>query len=463
LLLGALAILTVGSLLGAGGIAYGLWKLDQIGRVDVRLADSPPGTPENWLIVGSDTRDTLDPDAPDADAFLGDGAAGSGQRADTILLARVDPTAESVDLLSFPRDLWLPIAGTGGEQRINTAYAGGPQRLVDTIESSFAIPVHHYVEVDFAGFGRLVDAVGGIPMWFDLALRDTHTGLDVTAGCHTLDGSQALAFVRSRHLEFDDGSGWRTDGTGDLGRITRQQVFLRRAVDQVAALGVTDALTLNRLLDVGVDSVTLDGGLGLGQLRDLAARFADVDGEAVRSHALPVYGFRTSGGAAVLGLEEAEAQDELNVFRGLPPGALVAGQVDDVVVLNGTGVDGRAAAVAEALTQLGFEVDEVGDADTTGLARTTVRHGPGGAAAADLLARHLTGGADVVADPTLDDGAVVLEIGADLTTLQRVPAPPASTTTTTAPPNAGAVEAGPTTTTTAPVGVAPDPRAACEG
>lgn len=467
LLLGALVLLTVGALVGAGGIAYGLWRLEQIERVEVRLAESPPGAPENWLIVGSDTRDTLDPDAPDAGAFLGDGAVGIGQRADTILLVRVDPASEAVDVLSFPRDLWLPIAGTDGEQRINTAYAGGPQRLVDTIETNFAIPVHHYVEVDFAGFGRLVDAVGGVPMWFDVAMRDAHTGLDVTAGCHTLDGSRALAFVRARHLEFDDGSGWTTDGTGDLGRITRQQVFLRRAIDQVADLGVTDALTLNRLLDVGVDAVTLDDALGLGQLRDLASRFGDFSGEALRTHALPVYGFRTSGGAAVLGLEETEAQDELNVFRGLPPGSLVAGQVDDVVVLNGTGVDGRAAAVAEALGQLGFEVDEVGDADATGLARTRVRHAPDAVAAGDLLARHLTNGAEVEVDATLEPGVVVLEIGADLTTVQRQPDPPASTTTTTAavPPTSGAAPAGaadPTTTTTAPVGVAPDARAACE-
>ena len=462
LLLTTLVLLVVASLAGAGGLGYGLWKVDQIARVDVRLAESPPGAPENWLIVGSDSRDTLDVDAPDAGAFVGDGAVGSGQRADTIVVVRIDPAAEAVDVISFPRDLWLPIAGTGREQRINTAYAGGPQRLVDTIESNFAVPIHHYVEVDFAGFGQLVDAVGGVPMWFDVAMRDTNSGLDVSPGCHVLDGSQALAFVRARHLQFDEGDGWQSDGTGDLGRITRQQVFLRRAVDQLADLGVTDALTLNRLLDVGVDAVTLDAGLGLGQLRELSGRFEAFQGEAMRTYALPVTPFRTSGGAAVLRLEELEAQDELNVFRGLPPGTLVAGQVDDVTVLNGTGVDGQASAVAEALAQVGFEITEVGDAETTSLARTAIRHGADAGAAADLLARHLTAGADVEADPTLDAGAVVLEIGADLTTIARVPAPPAETTTTTAAAPSDEPAPAATTTTTTPIGIAPDARARCE-
>jgi polyisoprenyl-teichoic acid--peptidoglycan teichoic acid transferase len=462
LLLGVLLALVVTSVSAASVLAYGLWRLDQIERVDVRLAPpATPGEPENWLIVGSDSRDGLDATDIDTGAFVGDGAVGSGQRSDTILLVRIDPLTETADLVSFPRDLWLPIAGTDGEQRINTAYAGGPQRVVDTIEARFAIPVHHYVEVDFVGFGRLVDAVGGVPMYFDTALRDTSSGLDVTAGCHVLDGPAALAFVRARHLEFDTGSGWSTDGTGDLGRINRQQVFLRRAVDQVAGLGLTDALTVNRLLDVGVDSVTLDRGLGLSQLRELASRFSAADGDGIRSHALPVSPFRTSGGAAVLGLEDAEAQPVLNIFRGLPPGTLVPGMVDDVTVLNATGEDGTAARVADALTQLGFEVAEVGDAELVGAARTRIRHAPGAAGAADLLARHLTAGAVLVEDQSLTGDAVVLEIGRDLTTIERVAREPDPSAVPAPSPTDPA--AGPTTSTTEALGVAPPADVACTG
>src|SRR5690606_36675099 len=110
-------------------------------------------------------------------------------------------------------------------------------------------------------------------------------------------------------------------------RISRQQVFLRRATDQVGRLGITDALTHNRLLDVGINNVTLSTGLGLSQLRDLAQRFANFDSDAMRTHVLPTYSFRTTGGAAVEGLVEPEAQPMLNVFRGLPPDTLAPSQV----------------------------------------------------------------------------------------------------------------------------------------
>ena len=359
---------------------------------------------------------------------------GSGQRSDTIIVVRVDPQATTVDVLSIPRDLWLPIADTGGSQRINTAYAGGPQRLVDTIEEHFDLPVHHYVEVDFVGFADLVSAVGGVPMWFDTPVRDARSGLNVpTAGCHRLDAQSALAYTRSRAFQYQDEDGrWQTDGTGDLGRITRQQVFLRRAADQVGGLGITDALTLNRLLDVGVNNVTLSTGLGLSQLRDLAQRFANFDSDAMRTHALPTHSFRTSGGALVEGLVEPDAQPMLNVFRGLPPDTLTPVQVDDVTVLNGTGVEGQASMVADALEQVGFAIAGTGnveagaDGDGTSqtptsatVARTTIRHAPDAERAADLLERHLTAGAELVVDRTLDADEVVLEIGTDFTTIGR--------------------------------------------
>jgi polyisoprenyl-teichoic acid--peptidoglycan teichoic acid transferase len=261
---------------------------------------------------------------------------------------------------------------------------------------------------------------------------------------------------------------WATDGTGDLGRISRQHVFLRRAIDQVSNLGVTDARTLNRLLDVGVDSVTLDRGLGLSQMRDLAARFSDFDSGALRTHALPTTPFRTSGGAAVLRLEEAEAQPALNLFRGLPPGTLAPAQVDSVTVLNGTGVAGHAALVADALTQVGFGVIETGNVEGATTeeprTRTTIRHHPDGLYRADLLERHLTAGAELVVDRSLDEGEVVLEIGTDLTTIGRnarpSDLPPPDTTTSTVAEGTPVLDRAPTAEA-APIGVAPDPSVRC--
>ena len=156
-------------------------------------------------------------------------------------------------MLSFPRDLWVPMADTGQNDRINSAYGRGRQVLVDTIRKDFGVEVNNYIEVDFRGFKGLVDAFGGVPMYFDTAMRDSNTGLDITQpGCVTLNGDQALAFARSRHLQFQDGRGrWEDDPTGDLGRITRQQIFVRTALHKALSLGLlTNPKTFFDLLNV---------------------------------------------------------------------------------------------------------------------------------------------------------------------------------------------------------------------
>jgi LCP family protein required for cell wall assembly len=346
---GQRALLTLGVLfavssLGAAGFVVSVYaKLGELVRFtpeEVDVVEAPPGEPQNYLIVGSDSRDNVDPNDPDFADVLPNSEVG-GTRSDTIIVARIDPEETVVDMVSFPRDLWVNIAG-GGESRINSAYGQGRQVLIDTLYEDFGIEIHHYVEVDFTGFQRLVNAIGGVPIWLDTTYRDTHSGLtEVGPGCVTLDGQTALDFARARHLEFrNENDRWQTDPTGDLGRISRQQLFIRKALEQVLSLGITDILTLNRLLDVAVDSVSVDGGLSNDDLRDLANRFENFDPSTIRNHSLATYGFRTNGGASVLGLVEDDPSTiaALNVFRGLPPGA-VTPELVEVVVRNGSGVD----------------------------------------------------------------------------------------------------------------------------
>src|SRR5690606_5605265 len=117
------------------------------------------------------------------------------------------------------------------------------------------IPINHYVEVDFNGFKGLVEAIGGIDMYFDRPVYDDHSGLNIhKKGCYTLDGVQALAFARSRDLVYSNGVEWISDPTGDLGRITRQQVFLRRALAKVATFGLDDIGSLRVLTGVAVNN-----------------------------------------------------------------------------------------------------------------------------------------------------------------------------------------------------------------
>jgi LCP family protein required for cell wall assembly len=433
-------LLTLACVAAASGIGYVYWITGQFGRYDLSLDSASSREPRNYLIIGSDSRENVDRNDPNAGAILGPGEPG-GKRSDTILLVRIDPTLGTVQMLSFPRDLWIPMADTGQNDRINSAYGRGRQVLVDTIRKDFGVEVNNYIEVDFSGFKGLVDALGGVPMYFDTAMRDTHTGLDIESpGCVTLDPDQALAFARSRYLEYKDSKGrWQTDPTADLGRITRQQLFVRRALHKALSIGITDSGTFFRILGVAKDSVGLDQNLDRGDLLALVQRFKELQPSDIQTYALPVKGHTTAGGASVLLLDQGAAQPILDVFRGREPMALAEAGVD-VDVFNGSGSPGQARDVRMALTAVGFSTGTAGNASST--AETVIKYAPGSESAADLLARHLTSPAALVVDPTLAANHLSLVTGTDFTTVMQAPRAPAdSTTTTTEPPADGATPA----------------------
>jgi LCP family protein required for cell wall assembly len=263
------------------------------------------GPAENFLLVGSDSREGVDP----GDASLGEVA---GQRSDTIMLLRREKNGGAA-LMSLPRDLWVEIPGKG-EGKINGAYSGGPQLLAKTITETFGIPVHHYVEVDLAGFKRVVDAVDGVRICFLFATRDTNSGLNQQPGCHKLDGTQALAYARSRHYEeFRDGD-WQEDPRADLGRIERQQHFIREAVNQALKTMKNDPFSANRLINAVLKGVSIDEGLEPINAANALRAAAE---EGLVTLTLPVFG-DTEGDQAVLRLGEG-AEDVLDYFRGKAP------------------------------------------------------------------------------------------------------------------------------------------------
>ncbi len=415
------------SLVAAAGLAlYAYRTLDRLERVPINLAAASDEEPQNYLVVGSDSREVIDADAPDADAFLGDGTG--GQRADSIFIVRAYPEGDRLDILAFPRDLWvdLPPTGTdpsGSEGRINGTYNEGPQYVVDSITENFDLEINHYVEVDFRGFESLVDVVDGVPMYFENAVRDTHSGLLVyTPGCVTLDGEMALAYARSRHLEVATDEGWISDPTGDLGRITRQQEFLRASMGRFVQLNLGDVFTVKELVDAAVDHVRLDPELGLGELVSLGERIGTFEDHAITTHQMPTEAFRTSGGADVLAVVEADAEPVLALFRGdadqletaattvpATPSVLPASIAVDV--LNGSGVDGQAGVAGDGLAAVGFSVGQVGDAQP--VVRTQVWHSPDGLAAANVLAERLSGPAELVPTTDLTGDALVLITGPD--------------------------------------------------
>ena len=445
--LGVVVVLLVLALVGLVG--YGWYRYNQIGRKDLALAEAAGGV-QNFLIVGSDTRSVVDPSDPDYSAF---GPDVSPPRSDTIMVARVDPEAKSVDLISFPRDLWVPIMPEGEAERINTAYnvddpeQDGAQRLVDTIKADFGIDINHYVEIDFASFKGVVDAVGGVPMYFDTAVRDRKTGFYQTElGCQTLDGTAGLDFARSRNLEYmDDRGQWVLDPSADLGRIARQQYFLKEMVDRAGErFGDLDLKAINDVISSTSDQLKIDSGMDLGEMASLARAFRGFDGEQIHSHTLPVYDDTTSGGARVLRLDQKAAEPVLNVFRGLPPG-YVSPSAISLQVSNGSGARNQATEVTALLSGLGYEADVTSDA-TTIHARTVVRYAPGYRDHADQVARQLATGADLELDEDLTglDAPVVLLTGTDFAGVLPEATPPTQAPATTAPPTSAAASAGST-------------------
>lgn len=437
-------------LLGATGIGYGVWKFDQIHRDKLALSGAADGQPLNYLVVGSDSRDALATNDPNGAAF----GASPGQRSDTIIVVRVDPHNQRLTMLSLPRDLWVPIAGQSSKDRINTAYGLGKQTLVDTITRVFHVPVNHYIEVNFKGFEGLVNTIDGVPMYFDSPMHDPKSGLEINeAGCSTLDGSQALAFARSRDLSYTDRQGDTTvDGTGDLGRIARQQHFVKRALKRATGQALSNPATLRRLIDVGVENVSIDKGLSLGDLTGLANRFRSYDANDLTTFSLPVIPFTTAGGAQVLRLDDAAAQPVLDRFRDpLPP--LTEADVH-LTVLNGSNHATQGPDAAGALQRTGVHLTRWGNGSEIGLGlipHSQIRYGADAQPAADLVARHLSTGADLVSDPKLAPGDVVLITGSDfarITGAARPKGAPAPDAITTRPGSPSSLAS--TTTTTIP-------------
>ena len=201
-----LTVLVLGIVAVFGAIAYITWAESKIERIPASelaslSSQSAPTEALNFLVVGTDDRANLPEDWED---HFGPFA---GRRADVIMLAHMVP-GERIQLLSVPRDLRVSIPGAG-TNRINAAYVvGGPDMLVRVLQEELGIPVHHYVEIDFGGFGKVVDSLGGVTIDFPYASRDAQSGLDVEAGRQKLDGEMAVAYARSRHMQIYKDGKW---------------------------------------------------------------------------------------------------------------------------------------------------------------------------------------------------------------------------------------------------------------
>jgi LCP family protein required for cell wall assembly len=236
--------------------------------------------PVNVLIVGSDTRAFVH-DEQGARAF-GSRAVESGQRSDTMILLRIE--GANVRAMWIPRDLLRPDGTT-----INAAFNAGPEALISAIGADLHVPIDHYVQIDFPGFVKLVDAVGGVRIATAGRVRDPMSGLDLPGGCTTLNGAQALAWTRSRHVQRWDGNRWQdASPNADLTRIADQQAFLTAFGRSVRAEVGDDPVAAVELAGRLLGNVTADSGLSRSETMRLVRALVPSGAQAPTFETLPV-------------------------------------------------------------------------------------------------------------------------------------------------------------------------------
>lgn len=290
--------ITLVTLLVVVSVSTYFWADSKLHRdVDLSTVIDRPDAGEgtNYLIVGSDSRAGM---SAAEKKKLHTGSA-EGKRTDSMMILHTGDNGST--LISLPRDSNVTIPtykgstsgktfqGTGRQVKLNAAYAeDGPTLLVRTIEANTGLHIDHYVEIGFAGFASIVDAVGGVEMNLDQGFKDKYSGADFKKGKQTLNGEQALAFVRTRHAF----------AASDLQRTKNQQKFLAALAHQVATPGtILNPFKLYPTMGAGLDSLTVDKDMSLWDLADMFWAMKGVTGGDGTSMNMPVSG--STGGNLV--------------------------------------------------------------------------------------------------------------------------------------------------------------------
>ena len=362
---------TVGIAVSAGvlvlsGIGYAAASevTGQVRQQDVfaGMSDRPTSTGgTNILLVGNDDRTGIS--VADRKA-LHLGQADYGSHAEPLLIVHLADNG-AVSVVSIPRDTLVDIPDyktskgttiTGHREKINSAYGiGGPTLTVQAIEKSTGVRIDHYAQIDFPGFVSTVDSLGGVQVCLKEAVNDKDSGLNLPAGPSSLDGAQALAYVRARHF----------DASQDLGRMKRQQAFLGSVFKKV--MSPTVMLNPPRLIgfmDAAASSVTTDSGLDRSTLWKLMAQMRGVSASSISFRTAPV----VDAGSGSLQWDPAKAPAvfaELNTGDELSEEPKAKGATAPTVVqikpssiwvrvYNGSKVSGRGTAAAADLKAAGF-------------------------------------------------------------------------------------------------------------
>ncbi|MGW2656082.1 LCP family protein [Streptomyces sp. NPDC001478] len=292
--IGALTLVVVVLAVSIGTYFWADSKLKR--EVDLSKVIERPegGDGTNYLIVGSDSREGM---TADDKKRLHTGSA-EGKRTDSMMI--LHDGSNGPTLVSLPRDSNVEIPsfvgsesgkrypGKGRTTKLNAAYAeDGPELLVRTVEFNTGLRIDHYVEIGFGGFAKIVDSIGGVELDIPKAFKDKWSGADFQAGKQTLDGQQALAFVRTRHAF-----------TSDLDRTKNQQKFLSALAAQTATPStILNPFKLYPTMGAGLDTLIVDKDMSLWSLGQMFFALKDVTGGDGTSLNMPISG--STGGNLV--------------------------------------------------------------------------------------------------------------------------------------------------------------------
>ena len=309
-------------------IASWFWassKVTHIGALTDYSGRPAQGAGTNWLLTGSDSRDSLTPQQ-EQQLHTGSAAAINGARTDTIMILHYGATGP--DLISIPRDSYVAIpaytdskgaAHSASHNKINAAYdLGGAQLLVQTVEENFGIRIDHYLEIGFLGIVNMVNEVGGVHMCLTSAIHDSYSGANLSAGCQTLNGTQALAYVRSRY----------SLPNSDISRMSDQQAFIKAVVAAGDRPGVyLNPFTLYPFISAVLNSVAADNGTGLSDLLDMASHAKPLGSSGGTTGTMPIASetYQVAGVGDTVEIDKAKAAEviaALNQDKAIPSGLL---------------------------------------------------------------------------------------------------------------------------------------------
>ncbi|MFO0196944.1 MAG: LCP family protein, partial [Clavibacter sp.] len=266
---------------GLGRITAAIPRVDAFAGLENRPKKESSAV--NYLIVGSDTREGLSREEIKRLKVGGTDVA-AGKRSDTMLLIHISKKRDKAAIISIPRDSYALIPEHNNSQgklipaaysKINSAYNwGGAPLLIETLESMSDLRIDHYVELNFVGFVRMVDALGGVEICTKKDINDPKSHLTLPAGTHVLDGVDSLKFVRTRVF----------DGLGDLGRMKRQQEFAGAMLRKATSAGVLlNPVKMVDFINSALDSVVTDEGLSQGDLLTLGKQLRNLSASNVRT------------------------------------------------------------------------------------------------------------------------------------------------------------------------------------